>query len=79
MRAILVLVGLAAIVLVILLATGMVSITQTGTASLPQVKVEGGKAPEFKADVGSIDVTTVNKTVEVPAVRVEKADETPAQ
>jgi multidrug efflux pump subunit AcrA (membrane-fusion protein) len=69
MRALLVLVGLAAIVLVVLMSLGMVSI---GGGSLPSVKVEAGTAP--KVDVGTIDVGTVNKTVAVPAISVTRAD-----
>lgn len=71
MRALLVLLGLAAIVLVILMSLGMVSI---GGGSLPTVKVEGGSAPNV--DVGRIDVGTVNKTITVPDIDVERADNT---
>ncbi|WP_326522908.1 hypothetical protein [Sphingomonas sp.] len=69
MRALLVLVGLAAVVLIVLMLLGMVSI---GGGSLPRVAVEGGQAP--KVDVGTIDVGTVNKTIAVPRVEVQKAD-----
>ncbi len=69
MRTLLVLVGLAAVVLIILMSLGMVSI---GGGSLPKVAVEPGTAP--KVDVGRIDVGTVNKTVAVPTIQVEKAD-----
>lgn len=69
MRALLVLVGLAAVVLIVLMSLGMVSI---GGGSLPNVKVEGGTAP--KVDVGKIEVGTVNKTIAVPTVDVQKAD-----
>lgn len=69
MRALLVLIGLAAIVLVVLMQLGMVSI---GGGSLPKVSVQSGTAP--KVDVGTIDVGTVNKTVAVPKIEVHKAD-----
>lgn len=69
MRSFLVLIGLVAVVLIILLSLGMISI---GGGSLPKVNVEAGSAP--KVDVGTIDVGTVNKTVEVPAISVTKAD-----
>ena len=69
MRTLLVLVGLAAVVLIVLMSLGMVSI---GGGSLPTVKVEAGTAP--KVDVGTIDVGTVNKTVQVPVIDVKKAD-----
>ena len=67
MRTILVLIGLAALVLVVLLSLGMISL-QTTPGSLPKVAVEGGAAPAVKANVGSIDVVSANKTVEVPTV-----------
>ena len=67
MRALLVLVGLAALVFVVLLSLGMVSL-QTTPGSLPTVAVEGGRAPEFKAEVGTVALGTTNKTVEVPTV-----------
>ena len=69
MRALLVLIGLAVVVLIVLMSLGMVSI---GGGSLPKVHVEGGTAP--KVDVGTIDVGTVNKTIAVPVVDVERAD-----
>lgn len=68
MRALLVLIALAVVVVIGLMSLGMISI---GGGSLPQVKVEGGTAP--KVDVGKINVGTVNKTIEVPTVGVEKA------
>lgn len=74
MRALLVLVGIAAIVLVVLMSLGMVSIDQTRPASLPRVSVEGGQAPKFDAEVGRIDIGTTNKTVEVPTIDVQRAD-----
>lgn len=77
MRVILVLLGLAALVLIGLMATGMLSLDQTQQARLPSINIEGGQAPEFKADMGTVDVGTVNKTVEVPRMTVEKANGAP--
>jgi hypothetical protein len=71
MRALLVLIALAVVVVIGLMSLGMISI---GGGALPQVKVEGGAAP--KVDVGKINVGTVNKTIEVPTVDVEKAANT---
>ena len=70
MRALLVLVGIAALVLLAGMATGFISIDQTQTAQLP--RLEGGQAPKFEADVAKIDVGTENKTVTVPRVEVQK-------
>ena len=69
MRALLVLIGLAAVVLIVLMSLGMVSI---GGGTLPTVSVQAGTAP--KIDVGKIDVGTTNKTVAIPTIQVEKAD-----
>lgn len=70
MRALLVLVGIAALVLLAGMATGFINIDQTQTAQLP--RLEGGQAPKFEADVAKIDVGTENKTVTVPRVEVQK-------
>ncbi|WP_294262427.1 hypothetical protein [uncultured Sphingomonas sp.] len=66
MRTILVALGLAALILAGLMVTGMVSIDQTRPAVV--------QAPEFKADVGKVELGTTNKTVEVPTLQVEKAE-----
>ena len=73
MRGLLVLVGIAALVILAGMATGFINIDQTRTAQLP--RLEGGQAPEFKADVGRIDVGTENKTIAVPKIEVQKASE----
>ena len=65
MRALLVLIGLAALVLVIAISLGMVSL-QTTPGQLPTL--QGGKAPEVRANTGSIDLVTTNKSVTVPTV-----------
>lgn len=79
MRALLVLLGIAALVILAGMATGFINIDQTQTARLP--RIEGGQAPEFKADVGKIDLGTEQKVIEVPKVQVQKpaADPSPAQ
>jgi hypothetical protein len=67
MRALLVLIGLAALVVVGLMSFGL--LTFKGTAgSLPTVKLEGGSAPKVKADMATISVGTENKTIDVPTV-----------
>ncbi|MCM8731023.1 hypothetical protein ACFO8O_08635 [Hephaestia sp. GCM10023244] len=74
MRTLLVLLGLVVVAIVLLMAFGMIDIDQTRTAQLPKVTIEGGQAPQFKADVGGIGVSTENKTVAVPTLEVRKAD-----
>lgn len=66
MRTILVALGLAALILAGLMVSGMVSIDQTRPAVV--------QAPEFKAEVGKVELGTTNKTLEVPTLQVEKAD-----
>ncbi len=73
MRGILILLGIAALIVIALLALGMISFDQERSAQLPTVKIEGGQAPKFDVDVGRVDVTTTNKTLEVPTLQVEKA------
>lgn len=72
MRALLVLVGLAALVVLGAWSTGMINIDQTRTARLPQLKLEGGQAPEFAANMAKIEIGTENKTIEVPTVTTTK-------
>jgi hypothetical protein len=67
MRALLVLVGLAALVVAGLMATGMMTL-QTTPGSMPSLKFEGGKAPAVKANVATISVGTENRSIEVPTV-----------
>jgi len=66
MRILLILLGVAALALVVLMSLGIVSIDQTRPAVV--------QAPEFKADVGRVELGTTNKTVEVPTLEVEKAN-----
>ena len=56
----------------------MVDIDQTQEARLPdvEVNVDGGQMPEFEADVGSIDLTTEETTIEVPEVEVTMEERT---
>ena len=57
--------GVAVLVIVVLMSLGMVSIDQTRPGVV--------QAPEFKADVGRVELGTTNRTVEVPTLEVEKA------
>lgn len=89
MRAILAILGLAAVVIVVLMSLGMMSVNMK-PGSLPEIKLEGGKAPAVDADVGTVGMGTTNQTIQVPTitmenkviqvptVEVEKAKQTPA-
>jgi hypothetical protein len=67
MRAVVTILAIVVVIAIIAVATGFVNL-HGNSGSLPTVKVEGGQAPTVKADVGSIDVGTENKTVAVPKV-----------
>jgi hypothetical protein len=67
MRALLALIGLAALVVVVLTLTGMMTFT-ANSGSLPSLHWEGGKAPSVQANVAHISVGMENKTVAVPTV-----------
>lgn len=70
MRAILAILGLAAVAAVILMSLGMLSFNMQ-SGSLPTVKLEGGAAPNVEADVGAVGVGTTNKTIQVPTITME--------
>ena len=81
MRALLVLIGLAALVLVAAMSLGLVNL-HTTQGSLPHLA--GGTAPKFDAKVAKIGlgmenttgavptVTTTQRTISVPRLSVEK-------
>lgn len=73
MRAILMLVGIVALVIVVLMALGMLRIEQQSDASLPSISfdVEGGKMPTFKAETGTVAVRSSNTSVELPTVQMQ--------
>lgn len=79
MRTLLALLGIVVIIVVVLMAFGFINIDQTRQAALPSVSVQGGQAPQFSANVASVDVGTRNETVQVPDVQVNKPAPTPAQ
>ena len=90
-RTVLILLAIAALVLLVLFATGILDMNQTKEAKLPDVDVSasGGQAPAFDVDakevvvgttetnvsVPDVDVTSEEKTVDVPTVGVKKDNE----
>lgn len=70
MRAILIILAIAALALLAAMQFGFVTLDQTQAARLP--RLEGGQAPKFEVQTGSVDVGTENKVVEVPRVEVNK-------
>jgi len=73
MRAVVTILAIIVVIAIIAIATGFVNL-HGSSGSLPTVKVEGGQATTVKADVGSVDVGTENKTVAVP--KVDTVDKT---
>jgi len=66
-------IGIAVVAIVaIALAAVFIDVDQTQEAKLPDVKVEGGQAPEFEVETGSVDVTTTEEKVLVPKVIMEE-------
>ncbi len=72
MRALLISVGLAALVIVGAWSLGLVSIDQSKVARAPSVTVEGGQAPEFTVNTAKIELGTENRTIEVPTVGTQE-------
>lgn len=79
MRAIITILILAVIVLIGAIATGFLNISQTQQAQAPQVSTvnngvtaQGGKAPAFKVQTGSLKVGSAETQVKVPVVQVQK-------
>jgi hypothetical protein len=64
--------GVAALAVVAYGAFYFLDVEQAQEARMPtvDVEVEGGQAPEFDVDTGSVDVGTTTQTVEVPDVEV---------
>lgn len=73
MRAILILIGLAALVVVGLMSFNLLDVNFK-SGSLPSVKVEGGSAPKVSADVAKITVGSEKKTITVPTVKMERPE-----
>jgi hypothetical protein len=79
MRAVLFVLIVVVIVIVAALATGFVNINQIRGGQAPQVSAsrngvsaQGGQAPAFDVETGSVKVGTKETTVKVPALVVEK-------
>ena len=59
--------------LLVSVATGSCRVKQTEEGEMPDVDVstEGGKMPEYDVDAADVDVSTEERTIEVPTVSVE--------
>ncbi|MGE4321547.1 MAG: hypothetical protein AB7E60_00785 [Sphingobium sp.] len=67
--------GLLLIVLVIVagaFAFGFIDLQKVQDGRLPEVAVKEGQLPQYKANVGKVEVGTRKETVDVPTVDVKK-------
>lgn len=81
MRAILLLLILVVVGLIAAVATGFLSINQVRPAQAPDIAAsgngiaaQGGQAPKFDVDTGSLSIGTGQATIPVPQVQVQPAD-----
>lgn len=65
---------LALIVVAGALSFGLIRVEQTRDARLPEITVERGTLPTYKADMVKVEVGTRNETVQVPTVEVTKPE-----
>lgn len=60
------------------LALSACDVEQTQEGEMPEVQgmptIEGGQLPEYDVDVPEVEVTTEERTIEVPEVNVKEAD-----
>lgn len=78
MKSAMTIIGAIAAVLLAVVGFYMVDIDQTQETRLPDVdvSVEGGQMPAFDAEVGSVEITEEEATVEVPNIEVTMEEET---
>jgi flagellar basal body-associated protein FliL len=86
MRALIVIVIIVILAILALVGSGFVRLSQTREAKAPQVSAtrngvtaQGGQAPAFDVETGSVKVGAKETTVKVPALVVEKAGQNQAQ
>jgi len=74
MRGVLILIGVVVLLGIVAVATGFVNLSGD-EGKLPEVSVQGGRAPSIDADVGRVDVGTKDTSVTVPKVEVGTTEE----
>ena len=86
MRALIFILIIIVLVIIAGLATGFLDINQIRGARAPQVSAtrngitaRGGQAPAFEVQTGSVKVGAKETTVKVPALEVQKPDDTDKQ
>ena len=85
MRAILLILIVAVVALIAAIWTGFIDIRQTSPAVAPDIQAsdgkltsEGGQAPTFDIETGSIGVGTTEREVTVPSIEVKREGTTVA-
>ena len=85
MRAILLILIVAVVALIAAIWTGFIDIRQTSPAVVPNIEAsngkltsEGGQAPTFDIETGSIGVGTSEREVTVPSIEVKREGTTVA-
>ena len=78
MRAVLLILILAIVAAIVAMATGFVDIRQTREAQAPHitatgngVQAQGGQAPAFQVETGSVEVGKGTANVAAPTVKIE--------
>ena len=78
MRAVLLILILAIVAAIIAVATGFIDIRQTREAQAPRVtatgngvQAQGGQAPAFEVETGSVQVGTGTTNVATPTIKIE--------
>lgn len=81
MRAILLLLIVVVVAAIVLFATGLVDVNTVRGVQAPRVEAgsdgvsaQGGQAPAFDVQTGSVAVGTTQTTVKVPTIQVKPAD-----
>ena len=81
MRAVLLILILGVVALIALFASGLIDVSQTREAQMPRVeaskgaiRAEGGKAPAFEVQTGSVAVGTRDANVAVPKIEVKPTE-----
>ena len=79
MRAIFLILILAVVALLAALATGYIDISQSRSAEAPRleaangsIRAQGGQAPAFEVQTGSVEVGTREANVAVPKIEVKR-------
>ena len=79
MRAILLILIIGVVALIALFATGLIDVSQTRDARAPNleasdgaIRAQGGQAPAFEVQTGSVEVGTRDANVSVPKIEVKR-------